>query len=78
MNAYPMLHLPHLLRVLGPSLLTLYKHVLDRQRMLMYTQPPIEAASFLCQVAAGMCFEDQTTPVSDPTTEGECFPTVEG
>src|SRR6266702_1401901 len=71
MNAYPTLHLPHLLRVLGPSSLTLYKQVLGRQRMLMYTQPPVEAACFLCQVAADMCFEDQTTPVSDPTTECE-------
>lgn len=31
----------------------------------------IEAAYFLCQVAADMCSEDQTTPVSDPTTEFE-------
>ncbi|KAI9433131.1 hypothetical protein H4582DRAFT_1820081, partial [Lactarius indigo] len=63
----PTLHLPHLLRVLGPSSLTLYKHVLGRRRILIYTQPPVEAACFLCQVAADMCFEDQTTP----TTQGE-------
>lgn len=71
MHASPTLHLPHLLRVLGPSSLTLYKHVLGRRRILIYTQPPVEAACFLCQVAADMCFEDQTSPVSDPTTEGE-------
>jgi len=36
--ANPMLHLGHLLRVLGPSSLTLYKHVLGRRRILVYTQ----------------------------------------
>ena len=71
MIASPTLHLPHLLRALGPSALTLYKHVLGRRRILIYTQPPVEAACFLCQVAADMCFEDQTTPASDPPTEGE-------
>ena len=69
MHASPTLHLPHLLRALGPSSLTLYKHVLGRRRILIYTQPPVEAACFLCQVAADMCFEDQTTPPS--TTEDE-------
>ncbi|KAH8985050.1 hypothetical protein EDB86DRAFT_3105849 [Lactarius hatsudake] len=66
-RAPPTLHLPHLLRILGPSSLTLYKHVLGRRRILIYTQPPVEAACLLCQVAADMCFEDQTTP----TTQGE-------
>jgi hypothetical protein len=59
-RANPTLHLPHLLRVLGPSSLTLYKHVLGRRRILVYTQPTIEPACILCQVAADMCFEDQT------------------
>ncbi|KAH9168538.1 hypothetical protein EDB89DRAFT_1855427 [Lactarius sanguifluus] len=66
-HASPTLHLPHLLRVLGPSSLTLYKHVLGRRRILIYTQPPVEAACFLCQVAADMCFEDQTIS----TAQGE-------
>ena len=61
----PTLHLPHLLRVLGPSSLTLYKHVLGRRRILIYTQPPVEAACFFCQAAADMCFEDQTTAAPD-------------
>lgn len=55
----PTLHLPHLLRILGPSALTLYKHILGRRRILIYTQPPVEAACILCQVAADMCYEDQ-------------------
>jgi hypothetical protein len=66
MHASPTLHLPHLLRVLGPSSLTLYKHVLGRRRILIYTQPPVEAACFFCQVAADMCFEDQTTAPASP------------
>ncbi|KAH8995786.1 hypothetical protein EDB86DRAFT_3077345 [Lactarius hatsudake] len=37
-HASPTLHLPHLLRVLGPSSPTLYKHVLGRQWILIYTQ----------------------------------------
>jgi hypothetical protein len=55
----PALHLPHFLRVLGPSSLTLYKHILGRRRILIYTLPPVEAACILCQVAADMCYEDQ-------------------
>lgn len=58
----PTLHLPHLLRALGPSSLTLYKHILGRRRVLIYTSPPVEPACVLCQVAADMCFEAQTTP----------------
>ncbi|KAI9461513.1 hypothetical protein F5148DRAFT_243292 [Russula earlei] len=60
MHANPTIHLPHLLRILGPSSLTLYKHVLGRRRILIYTQPPVEPACILCQVAADICFEDQT------------------
>jgi hypothetical protein len=43
-----MLHLPHLLRVLGPSSLMLYKLVLGCRRILVYTQLPIEPA---CEIA---------------------------
>lgn len=55
----PTLHLPHLLRILGPSTLTLYKHVLGRRRILIYTLPPVEPACVLCHVAADLCFEAQ-------------------
>ncbi|KAG6373655.1 hypothetical protein JVT61DRAFT_6320 [Boletus reticuloceps] len=65
----PTLHLPHLLRILGPSVLTLYKHVLGRRRILIYTLPPVEAACILCQVAADICFEAQIDP-SLLTSEG--------
>ncbi|KAJ7741223.1 hypothetical protein DFH07DRAFT_870179 [Mycena maculata] len=62
----PTLHLPHLLRILGPSSLTLYKHVVGRRRILIYTLPPVEAASILCQVAADMAYEQQVEYTMSP------------
>jgi hypothetical protein len=44
---------------LGPSALTLYKHVLGRRRILIFTLPPVEAACILCQVASDICYEAQ-------------------
>ncbi|KAF9484543.1 hypothetical protein BDN70DRAFT_872322 [Pholiota conissans] len=61
-DAHPTLHLPHLLRILGPSALTLYKYVLGRKRILIYTLPPVEVASILCQVAGDLCFDCHSTP----------------
>ncbi|CDO70165.1 hypothetical protein BN946_scf185009.g16 [Trametes cinnabarina] len=57
----PTVHLPHLLRILGPSSLTLYKHILGRRRVLIITLPPVEAACILCQVAADTCYEEQVS-----------------
>ncbi|KAH8105341.1 hypothetical protein BXZ70DRAFT_920533 [Cristinia sonorae] len=65
----PTLHLPHMLRILGPSSLTLYKHVLGRQRVLIYTAPPVEAACVLCQVAADICYDDQFDGNDLPTPD---------
>ncbi|KAJ7075267.1 hypothetical protein B0H15DRAFT_867468 [Mycena belliarum] len=62
----PTVHLPHLLRILGPSSLTLYKHVVGRRRILIYTLPPVEAASILCQVAADMAYEHQVEYDTSP------------
>lgn len=67
----PTLYLPHVLRLLGPSSLTLYKHVLGRRRILVYTQPPIEPAFIFCQVAADICFEDQ---IAHDSPEGSAAP----
>ncbi|KAF8736964.1 hypothetical protein AX14_013694 [Amanita brunnescens Koide BX004] len=53
------MHLSHLLRILGPSSMTLYKHVIGRRRILIFTLPPVEPACILCHVAADMCFENQ-------------------
>ncbi|KZW03276.1 hypothetical protein EXIGLDRAFT_759148 [Exidia glandulosa HHB12029] len=57
--SHPALHLPHLLRILGPSSLTLYKHVLARRRILIYAQPPVEPACILAYIAADICFGDR-------------------
>lgn len=65
----PVLHLPHLLRILGPSVFTLYKHVLGRKRVLIFTLPPVEPACVLCHVAADLCFESQYVP-DDQANEG--------
>ncbi|KAH8991567.1 hypothetical protein EDB92DRAFT_2114554 [Lactarius akahatsu] len=77
-HASPTPRLPSLPRVLGPSSLTLdkHKHILGRRRIFVYTQPPVEAACFLCQVVADMCLGDQTTPA----TQGEpnAAPQLEG
>ncbi|EDR05971.1 uncharacterized protein LACBIDRAFT_302169 [Laccaria bicolor S238N-H82] len=67
-DANPTLHLPHLLRILGPSSLTLYKHILGRRRVMIYTLPPVEPACILCHVAADMCFEYQAGEGSTSTT----------
>lgn len=75
--ANPTLHLPHVLRLLGPSSLTLYKHVLGRRRILVYTQPPIEPACILCQVAADICFEDQIAHAS-PEGSAASHPRLKG
>ncbi|KAJ7668882.1 hypothetical protein B0H17DRAFT_1171122 [Mycena rosella] len=74
-TANPTLHLPHLLRILGPSSLTLYKHVLGRRRILIYTLPPVEAASILCQVAADMAYEHQ---VASPSSSASSSSTASG
>jgi hypothetical protein len=63
LNPNPILHLSHLLRILGPSSLTLYKHVLGRRRILIYTLPPVEAACILCQVAADLCYDEQSDSI---------------
>ncbi|KAJ3787099.1 hypothetical protein GGU10DRAFT_386124 [Lentinula aff. detonsa] len=64
-NSNPTLHLPHLLRILGPSTLTLYKHVIGRKRILIYTLPPVETACILCHVAADFCYEQQVDTTSN-------------
>lgn len=52
--------------------MTLYKHILGRRRILIYTLPPVEAACILCQVAADICYEAQqqgATTKEDNTTQ---------
>jgi DENN domain-containing protein 11 len=49
---HPAFHLSHILRILGISSLTIFKHALGRRRVLIYTQPPVEPACLLAQLAA--------------------------
>lgn len=70
----PTIHLPHLLRILGPSSLTLYKHVLGRRRILIYTLPPVEAACILCHVAADLCYQRQTEQANDVVDDDDTQP----
>ncbi|KIJ40343.1 hypothetical protein M422DRAFT_780791 [Sphaerobolus stellatus SS14] len=60
---HPALHLPHLLRILGPSSLTLYKHVLARRRVLIYTNPAVEPACILARIASDICGEEDRPTV---------------
>ncbi|KDR73035.1 hypothetical protein GALMADRAFT_212991 [Galerina marginata CBS 339.88] len=69
-NSNPTLHLPHLLRILGPSSLTLYKHVFGRKRILIYTLPPVEVACILCHVAGDLSFESQAGSSSNEIGTG--------
>lgn len=51
----PTPHLPHLLRILGLSTLTLYKCILARRRIMIFTLPPVEVACILSWIAADLC-----------------------
>ncbi|KAH9896059.1 hypothetical protein C8Q73DRAFT_690678 [Cubamyces lactineus] len=68
----PTVHLPHLLRILGPSSLTLYKHILGRRRVLIITLPPVEAACILCQVAADTCYQEQVSEQLPSDSQDGC------
>lgn len=58
----PTHHLPHLLRILGLSSLTLYKFVLSRRRVLIYTLPPVEVAGVLAWIASDLSREHHMFP----------------
>jgi len=49
---HPAFHLSHVLRIFGIASLTIFKHTLGRRRVLIYTQPPVEPACLLAQLAA--------------------------
>jgi len=49
---HPAFHLSHVLHILGISSLTLFKHALGRRRILIHTNPPVESACLLAQLAA--------------------------
>ncbi|GJJ11540.1 hypothetical protein Clacol_005774 [Clathrus columnatus] len=67
---HPALHLPHILRILGPSSLTLYKHALAQKRILIYTNPPVEPACVLARIAADIVgVTGNWSPSSGKTTD---------
>ncbi|EJD00524.1 uncharacterized protein FOMMEDRAFT_169942 [Fomitiporia mediterranea MF3/22] len=70
----PTHHLPHLLRILGLSSLTLYKFVLSRRRILIYTLPPVEVAGILAWITADLCREHHMSPRNDRTSFGMGVP----
>ncbi|PPQ99371.1 hypothetical protein CVT24_009201 [Panaeolus cyanescens] len=76
LRSNPTLHLPHLLQILGPSSLTIYKHVLGRKRILIYTLPPVEVACILCRVVADMCFEVQCQESAAESTLEQVVPST--
>ncbi|KIY68445.1 hypothetical protein CYLTODRAFT_421566 [Cylindrobasidium torrendii FP15055 ss-10] len=50
----PLEHLPHVARLLGPTLLTLGKYAAGRRRVLVYTQPPVEGACIFAWVVGAL------------------------
>lgn len=70
-SQHPVLRLPQLLRLLGPTSVTYIKHVLAHKRVLIYTHPSAELACELAIVGREICFgqqEKHATPV--PTVLG--------
>ncbi|KAG8975398.1 hypothetical protein FRC05_005728 [Tulasnella sp. 425] len=57
-SSHPLIHLPHLLRIVGPSFLTIYKHLLSRRRILFLTSAPVEAACLLTKACVDVAFPD--------------------
>lgn len=57
-SQHPLFHLPHLLRIIGPSFLTIFKYVLGRRRVLIYTRAPVEVAGLLAKVCVDVAFRD--------------------
>ena len=54
--SHPLNHLPHLLRIIGPSFFTIFKCVLARKRVLIYTQAPVEAACILAKACVDVAW----------------------
>ncbi|KAG9008709.1 hypothetical protein FRB93_006255 [Tulasnella sp. JGI-2019a] len=55
-SSHPLLQLPYLLRVIGPSFLTIFKYVLARKRVLLYTNTPVQIAGLLAKCCIDVAF----------------------
>lgn len=68
---HPMLHLPHVLRLLGPSSMTFVKHVLSQRRVMIWTHPATEIACLLSTIGVQLCFgSGQDFPTDAPIDLG--------
>lgn len=56
--SHPLLLLPALLRFIGPSFITIFKHILGRRRVLFYTNAPVETAAVLARCCVDVAFGD--------------------
>ncbi|KAG8908277.1 hypothetical protein FRB99_007810 [Tulasnella sp. 403] len=68
---HPLFYLAHILRIVGPSFLTIFKCVLARQRVLFYTHAPVEAACLLAKVCVDVAFPDVRPTEPSGDAEGD-------
>lgn len=52
----PTIRIPYFLHYLGPSSITLFKFLIARRRVLIYTPPPVKSASELCHLAVDLVY----------------------
>ncbi|KAG8683556.1 hypothetical protein FRC08_014213 [Ceratobasidium sp. 394] len=74
---HPLHHLPCLLHAFGPSIMTLFRFVLARRRVLIYTRVPTSASRSSFNSLASRQSEDTTASVVDQTVEAGAAPVVE-
>ncbi|KAG8792032.1 hypothetical protein FRC12_007465 [Ceratobasidium sp. 428] len=75
---HPLHHLPCLLHAFGPSIMTLFRFVLARRRVLIYTRVPTSASRSSFNSLASRQSEESTSPsVVDQTVEAGAAPVVE-
>ncbi|KAH6918331.1 hypothetical protein BKA70DRAFT_13308 [Coprinopsis sp. MPI-PUGE-AT-0042] len=61
----PALQLPSLVSLLGPSSVTLFKHLLARKRVMIYTNVPVGPACTMCYAIVDMVRGMQTDSLSE-------------
>ncbi|TFK22844.1 hypothetical protein FA15DRAFT_671093 [Coprinopsis marcescibilis] len=74
----PTLRLPSILSLLGASSITLFKQLIARKRVLIYTNPPVQQACEMCYAVVDMVRGVQSAAngglVDDLVQEGVTFP----
>ncbi|QRV95416.1 LCHN protein [Ceratobasidium sp. AG-Ba] len=75
---HPLHHLPCLLHAFGPSIMILFRFVLARRRVLIYTRVPTSASrSSFNSLASRQSADSNTESVVDQTVEAGAAPVVE-